>query len=777
MNAFSHFPLRRWFSGVLLGAAALIGSPLVRAANAAEPTSDLATLDYSGNQAALAALDTELAAARQDPTKLAALQQRLIAVVRDDESTFAARQAACQRLGLLLPAAPSESLTAALRALRPLLTDDRDVDLARLALESVPGSAVDAVILEALERAGGRARLGLVQMLGRRHSENAVPALAGLARSPDDELATAAVSALGETGGPGSVEALAQVPTKHAVAITQAKLQALRRVPRSDAIPILRAIQEDRAVAKHLRAAAFRISLDAEPAAAGDRILAVLDGDDWDFKAAALEAVSGLSADAIVPKLAAKLAGWDPATQVAVLASFTRAGHAAAVPATVNAAANEDSAVRQAAIATLGFLPGNADIARQLALIASRAEGAEARAARASLTRLDGPDVNRTVLSEAERGEPALRVVYIEQLASRAIGEAVSLLLRCRNEPDGEVRIAAVDALGELGSMAEQPALIAWVQAASAEEERTRAIRALANLTLRNPDSEARGAAIHAAVEKAPPELGRQLLPVLSRLGGRANAGCAARLALREDSSLAEPAVDTLARWTDGSALDSLATVAEKAPAPDIRRAALDGALRYLERNREPWNPDSTKLIARLAGAATELESQARILTLLRRANDRAAIRIAKSISSNPSLAEAGREAIDVIEANRAGPPNARGSGNQRNLKNIMDGRTGTRWSVAANGDEWLEIDFRRRRPLQTLILDQTGRVAEFPERYEVFVTDDPRAPGAARASGAGQRMRTTIALPAGTRGRYVIIRNTADRSDSSWSISELYVD
>jgi hypothetical protein len=56
-------------------------------------------------------------------------------------------------------------------------------------------------------------------------------------------------------------------------------------------------------------------------------------------------------------------------------------------------------------------------------------------------------------------------------------------------------------------------------------------------------------------------------------------------------------------------------------------------------------------------------------------------------------------------------------------------------------------------------------------------VTNDPAALGAVVAQGAGQRNKTVIDLPAGTSGRYVIIKNTAARADSSWTISDLYID
>ena len=110
-------------------------------------------------------------------------------------------------------------------------------------------------------------------------------------------------------------------------------------------------------------------------------------------------------------------------------------------------------------------------------------------------------------------------------------------------------------------------------------------------------------------------------------------------------------------------------------------------------------------------------------------------------------------------------------------VKNLTDGNTGNRWSVPAEGDEWVEVDFILSRPLRRITLDQTGRGAEFPESYELYVTNDVAVPGKVVATGVGQTNKTVIDLPVGTRGRYVIIKNVAARKDTPWSICEIFVD
>ena len=324
--------------------------------------------------------------------------------------------------------------------------------------------------------------------------------------------------------------------------------------------------------------------------------------------------------------------------------------------------------------------------------------------------------------------------------------------------------------------MSEQKALLDWTIAATDTSEQSRALRSLVNVTLRNPNTVERSRPIFAVLETAPPPLALRLLPALGRMGGRESADAAARLASRPDPKLAEAATTALTRWTDATALPALATVAEKAAVPESRTAAVEGALRYFERNRQPWTPDFTANISRVLGTTQDIDTRKKFLAVLHRANDKAALSLVEGLKSEAALKADVEITADVIRANLAGPPKLRAS-TPTGIANILDGKTSTRWSAPALGEEWVEIDFKRTRPLVRVTLDQTGRTAEFPEQYAVYVTDDPQHPGNPVASGAGQRNKTVIELPAGTRGRYLIVKNTAERKDAPWAICELYVD
>jgi hypothetical protein len=395
---------------------------------------------------------------------------------------------------------------------------------------------------------------------------------------------------------------------------------------------------------------------------------------------------------------------------------------------------------------------------------------------RQSLARLNGPTLNTAILNGAERGETVLRIVLIEQIALRGLSEGLSLLVKLRTDPDVAVRAAAVTALGELAPPVDNKIVLDWAIAATDANEQARALRALVSITLRNPDVASRGATLYAALETAPAELALRLLPALGRIGGAPSAASAGKLALSADVKLAEAATSALVRWTDDTAIPALLSVAERTTLPTVRASAVTGVIAAFERNRAPWNADATALVARLLAVSAAAESRLALITLLKRAADTPALALVENVQSDNEVGAAAAESAAVIRANQAGPAKLRAS-TMADVKNLMDGNTGNRWTVPAEGDEWVEIDFRLSRPLRRITLDQTGRGAEFPESYEVYVTDDVAVPGKVVAVGVGQTNKTVIDLPVGTRGRYVIIKNVAARKDTPWSICEIFVD
>jgi|GEM_PF-842952 FOG: HEAT repeat len=737
------------------------------------PLESILTYTFEGDQQPLVTLENEIAAAGTDSAKLNALAARLLGFFRETTS-FAARQALAQRLAQF----PASALLRDDHGdyFAALLIDPSSVSIAQLALEPVPGSAVDELFVSALAKSSSRAsRLALVQSIGKRRIASAVPQLAPFLTDSDPALASAAANALGQIGNARALETLLSAPPSPA--ILPATIDAAQSVGGRPAVRALSEIANSANNPAHLRASAHRTLLLVEPSSAPVRIVDLLAGNDPALKAVAIEAIATSPARSLDNDLSANLAKFDAPTQASVIAGLAHRKNTRLVPALTTASQHPDSSVRAAAISALGQLPGNADTARHLAQIAATGESADARLAREALSRLDGPGVADAITSGARTGDAKLRIVYLEQIASRYMIGSLPLLLEARDDPTPAIRSAALDALAVIAPASTQPAVLDWTLAAADRTEQARALRALAEITLRNPDVDARARPIVAAIDRADPATATRVVPVLQRLGGATAAQSAARLALSDNVALANAAANTLSRWTDRTGLAPLISVAQDAPSDAARTRAIQAAIRFLERYRELPSAELTDSLSRLLAVTRDHADRERLVFLLSRASDEAALALARKLASDEALAASAADAALAIEASLAGKPVIKASSGNWGVANMLDGKLDTRWITSVEAGRTLEIDFHRSRPLRRLTLDQGASGENFPEHLEIFVSDDPAHFGDPVASVSGSPNQTVIDLPAHTRGRHVLIKNTADRVNGWWTICELYID
>jgi HEAT repeat protein len=749
--------------------------PPAAAAVAPAAIGALKALDYSGNQEALAALDREIAAAAADRTKVSALVAQLIDILQQPAVTFTAQQAIGQRLGALLPRLAAND--PALTTLAPWLGDERLANVARLALEPVPGAAVDAAFLQALNDPASGSRLALVQSVGNRRIARAVPTVAGLIKSGDVAVSRAAVKALGQIATDDALAALTATPNPAARTIVEARLAVAAQLPPADGAAEFRRIQDDARIAATQRVLAFRGVIAREPATAAPSIISALKGEDAARKRVALEAISAVPPGALVPSLLGQLDSFDGATRAAVIAALGHVGDATAVPVVAKSLADADGVVRLAALATLGALPGNRDVTLQLARFIATASGDEAKLARQSLARLNGPGVNATVVAAAEQGDAPVRLVMLEAIAARDLTEALPLLWKLRADADGAVRAAALRSLGDIAPASDQAAMLAWTTAATDSQEIMRAQRALISISLRHHDLAARDRLITDAIDHGTPDVQLRLLPVLPRLGSTAAADCAGRLSRVSATQVAAAATAALARWPGRAALPVLIATAEQSTLPAVRLAAAKGAIGFIASRRDVPAAESPDEVARLFAVTSDLETRKSLLLLLSRGASAKALALAEQAQADPQLADDARDAALAIRTNQAWPPVVTASAATDRIGRAVDGKLNTAWSAIAIAGQWVQIDCRQTRPIRHLTLDQSGHAGDFPGPIDVYVTDDPAQPGAVRVATSGRRDKTVIDLPAGLHGRYVIIRTTAKRPNGNWAISEIRIE
>lgn len=253
------------YLNLVLLALALLGVSLATA-TAAQPVDPAAldkafetlkTYDWGKDRSTLQALDDAVAAAHNDAAAKKALETRLVAVLKSD-APRAAKDAVCRQLSLIASAD-------AVPALAELLTNQELSQMGRYALERIPDAAAVAALRGALPKTEGLLKVGVINSLGVRRDAESTAALTGLLENQDQQVAAAAVAALGAIGTPESAKALDEfhkkVPDKLKLALADARLCCAERLlaagKKVEAMAIYNSLKgEDQP--KHVRLAAVR---------------------------------------------------------------------------------------------------------------------------------------------------------------------------------------------------------------------------------------------------------------------------------------------------------------------------------------------------------------------------------------------------------------------------------------------------------------------------------------------------------------------------------------
>jgi type 1 glutamine amidotransferase len=158
------------------------------------------TYDFGDSRQPLTEISDEIRKAYGKPEELKKFEASLLDVVKSN-AKYAGKQYACRELSII-------GTEQSVPVLAPMLTNQEYSDMARYALERIPGEAVDKALLAALPKAEGKAKVGIVNSLGERGYKPAAGEIAKLVDNSDKVLAGAAISALGKIGGPDALKAL-----------------------------------------------------------------------------------------------------------------------------------------------------------------------------------------------------------------------------------------------------------------------------------------------------------------------------------------------------------------------------------------------------------------------------------------------------------------------------------------------------------------------------------------------------------------------------------------
>ncbi|MBS0204596.1 MAG: HEAT repeat domain-containing protein [Planctomycetes bacterium] len=160
----------------------------------------LKKFDWGSDLGALAPIEDAVTAAHGKPEARHEVETRLVTALQGELSRDA-REYVCRKLAIV-------GTAACVPGLAPLLVNPESSHMSRFALEQIPAPEAAQALRDALSRASGTVKIGIISSLGARRDAASVPPLGELLQDGDAAIARAAALALGAIGSADSAAVL-----------------------------------------------------------------------------------------------------------------------------------------------------------------------------------------------------------------------------------------------------------------------------------------------------------------------------------------------------------------------------------------------------------------------------------------------------------------------------------------------------------------------------------------------------------------------------------------
>jgi len=544
--------------------------------------------EFGQSRRPLALMDEYLRSAYDSPTDVKRVEKSFLRLLESTETTAAGKQYICRKLSVIGTADSVPTLAAMLteKAVGPI----EPSDIARYALERIPGHAAAEALRQGLDETSGRVKVGIINSLGARRDAESVSALVGLVSDQDSQVAAAAATALGQIADASATAVLAEAKNTVTGELRTVVLDAYlncadKLVLQGRKDLALRIYNElfSQEMPSPVRVAALRGKI----ACVRDRkavmaITEALQTDDSAVQAAAISLTRQVSGRQVTRRLIGLLGRLSASGKVQMLSALADRGDKSALGAVVRATRTDEVEVRIAAFSALARL-GDASTVSLLAETAATTSGEEQKAARQSLYLLSDPAVDRTILDQISTAEPDVKVELIRSVGRRGISSGVELLLHNAAQPQAEVRTESVRALREIASEEDLHSLVGLLGRAASEAERNEVENTIAAVAGKIPD---KGRQVEHVLAFLPsvtePGPKASLLKVLGKIGDDSALGTL-RSALGEpEAEVRLAAVRVLSEWSSATPAPDLLNAAQSSEDKLQRALALRGYIRLV---------------------------------------------------------------------------------------------------------------------------------------------------------------------------------------------------
>jgi HEAT repeat protein len=347
----------------------------------------------------------------------------------------------------------------AVPALSPLLSNPELASWARIALEAIPDAAAEDALRQAATRLDGRLLIGVLNSLGVRRVEKAVPLLINALSNSNTEVASAAAAALGRIGNDAAAAALtlllqtasAGVRTAVAEACILCAEQRLNAGRHAEALSIYKAVRAAD-ISKQKSREATRGMILAMRSDGVPELVKLLQSEYDYWFGLGLQVAREIPGPAVAKELVRECKVGQERRRGYLLLALAERGDAEALPVAMEMALQGPTPSRHLAINILDRL-ADPSSAKTLLQIAAENHEVLSPAARHVLGRLPGAEVDQSVVALMNDPKAETRSMAIDLAVQRRIGGLVPALYKAAKDSDEGVRLVALKSLGTLAEL------------------------------------------------------------------------------------------------------------------------------------------------------------------------------------------------------------------------------------------------------------------------------------------------------------------------------------
>lgn len=430
-------------------------------------------------------------------------------------------------------------------------------------------------------------RVTIIKGLGELKYKPAVAAITAYADHEDVNTRRVALFALANIADPGSAQTLAKAAEakgryERAHATNLYLLYAQQLAANGDkqqSAAICRELIKSRAGERNIVAGALRMLVMALGEEAMADVLAAVDSEDKQLRAAAMELTVLIPGESATGKMVAKMRQVAGERRGEIVGALGRRSDRAA--AVLEALKDPDKAARMAAAVAAGRKPAAENLAALMAAIQA-GQPDEVQVIQDVLMRMPGPGMPAAVAAALAKASPALRVELLEILGARRATAHTDTVFALTGDAEPAVKTAAIRTLGDLGDGKLLPRMIDLLLNAQDASQQDEAQKAIVAICRRMPEGESRVRPVLLGLGHANGSKRAALLRVLSQLGGPWASEAVLADTNNADAEVADAAIRALADWPDASAVPHLLKITQSSQKQNHRVLALRGYLRLL---------------------------------------------------------------------------------------------------------------------------------------------------------------------------------------------------